>query len=98
MEDCRLHVVYFDLVFGDEEAQLVNFADRLQSFRWSVRPPAGVMPEGALYWRLAGRQGLYNARSVLQEIAREIGYFGAAAGDIPDVGVDLKVNQLVGAT
>ena len=84
--------------FAERDGSYVNITDRLQSFRWSVRPPAGVLPEGALYWRLAGRQGLYNARSVLQEIAREIGYFSAAGDDIPDVGVDLKVNQLAGAS
>jgi NADH-quinone oxidoreductase subunit G len=84
--------------FAERDGSYVNIADRLQSFRWSVRPPAGVMPEGALYWRLAGREGLYNARSVLNEVAREIGYFAAATDDIPDVGVDLKVNQLAGAS
>ena len=55
------------------------------------------MPEGALYWSLAGREGLYNARDVLQEVAREIGYFSAVSDQVPDVGIDLKVNQLAGA-
>ena len=38
--------------------------------------------------------GLYNARSVLSEIAAEILYFAVAAGPIRDVGVNLKVNLL----
>ena len=38
--------------------------------------------------------GLYQARAVLDEVAREIAYFAAAAGPLPAVGVDLKVNQL----
>jgi NADH-quinone oxidoreductase subunit G len=83
--------------FAERDGSYVNFADRLQSFRWSVRPPAGVMPEGPLYWRLAGGEGMYNARDVLQDIAREIGYFSSVGGEVPDVGVDLKVNQLAGA-
>jgi hypothetical protein len=47
----------------------VNFADRLQSFEWAIRPPAGVWVEGSLYWRLLGRKGLYNPRAVLSEAA-----------------------------
>jgi hypothetical protein len=37
---------------------------------------------------------LYNARLVLDEIARKIIYFSAAMGSIPEVGVDLKVNLI----
>ena len=67
----------------------------LQSFRWAVRAPAGVMVEGALYWRLLERSGLFNAAVVREELSREIGYFHVAAGEIPCLGIDLKVNQLV---
>jgi hypothetical protein len=72
----------------------VNFADRLQSFRWAVRAPAGVKLEGHLFWQLGGRAGLYRARTVLDEVAREIGYFAAAQETVSPTGVDLKVNQL----
>ena len=35
----------------------------------------------------------------MEEIAAEIGYFSAAGGaEVPEVGVDLKVNLLAGAT
>ena len=50
--------------------------------------------EGPLYWRLLGKPGLYSPRKVLDEVAREIAYFAPAAGPIPEVGVDLRVNQL----
>jgi hypothetical protein len=43
---------------------------------------------------MLGRTGLYKAPAVLQEVARQIGFFSAAFGDIPAVGVDLRVNQL----
>ncbi len=82
--------------FAEQDGSYVNFADRLQSFRWSIRPPAGVMPSGPLLWRLSGRTGLYQANAVLADVAREIGYFAAAAGEVPDVGIDLKVNHLAG--
>jgi hypothetical protein len=39
---------------------------------------------------------MYNPRSVLSEIAAEIIYFAAAGGEVPPVGVDLKVNLLAG--
>ena len=80
--------------FAERDGSFVNFADRLQSFRWAIRPPDGVKVEGHLYWELLGMPGLYNARTVLDEIAREIGYFAVAADPIPEVGVDLKVNLL----
>ena len=40
---------------------------------------------------MAWRVGRYQ---VLGEIAREIIYFSAADGEIPETGVDLKINQL----
>lgn len=78
----------------EREGSFVNFADRLQSFGWAVRPPPGVKTEGALLWQLTGRPGLYRARQVLDDVAREIGYFSAASGPVPEYGVDLKINQL----
>ena len=72
----------------------VNHADRLQSFDWAIRAPAGVKGEGPLFWHLTGRTGLYDARRVLGDVARELSYFSAATGDIPPLGLDLKVNQL----
>jgi NADH-quinone oxidoreductase subunit G len=80
--------------FAERQGSYVNFADQLQSFDWAVRSPAGVMVEGHLYARLLGRSGMYNARTVLQELAHEIPYFSAAIGEIPSLGVDLKINQL----
>jgi NADH-quinone oxidoreductase subunit G len=80
--------------FAEREGSYVNRADRLQSVPWAIRPPIGVRTEGSLYWELLGRAGMYNARAVLDEIARKIIYFSAAMGSIPEVGVDLKVNLL----
>ncbi len=83
--------------FAERAGSYVNANDRLQSFGWAIRPPAGVMTEGQLYWQLLGRPGLYRPKEVLAEIAREIIAFSAAAAGVPDVGIDLKVNQLVSA-
>jgi NADH-quinone oxidoreductase subunit G len=85
--------------FAERSGSYVNFADRLQSFDWAIRPPAGVWVEGNLYWRMLGMDGMYQPRRVLEEVASEIGYFSAAGGaPVPEVGVDLKVNLLAGAT
>ena len=82
--------------FAERTGSYVNFAHRLQSFTWAIRPPAGVWVEGHLYWSMLGMRGLYNPRKVLDEIATEIVYFNAAGGEIPPVGIDLRVNQLAG--
>lgn len=80
--------------FAEREGSYVNVKDRLQSFRWAIRPPAGVLTEGQLFWQLLKKPGLYQAKSVLDDMAREMTYFSAAAEGVPDVGVDLKINQL----
>lgn len=84
--------------FPERDGSYVNRADRLQSAGGAIRPPSGVRPEGTLFWELLGRQGLYDARAVLSEIAAEISYFSAAGGPVPDVGIDLKVNLLADAS
>ena len=83
--------------FAERDGSYVNRADRLQTAEWAVRPPSGVRSEGSLYWELLKLPGLYNARSVLDEVAREILYFSAAAGAVPETGIDLKVNLLAAA-
>lgn len=84
--------------FAEREGSYVNYADRLQSFRWAVRPPSGVKTEGQLLWQLSGRTGLYNSRQVLEDVGREIGHFAAAIGGVSEYGVDLKVNLLAEQT
>ena len=80
--------------FPEREGSFVNYGDRLQSFTWAIRPPTGIYTDGQLYWRLLQQSGLYQARPVLSELAEFFVYFSAASGPIPEVGVDLKINQL----
>jgi NADH-quinone oxidoreductase subunit G len=84
--------------FAERSGSYVNFADRLQSFEWAIRPPAGAWIEGHLFWRILGMRGLYDPRTVLSEMAAKIGYFAAAGDEVPPTGIDLKVNQLAAAT
>ncbi len=81
--------------FAERDGSYVNQTHRLQSFSWAVRPPSGVMVEGQLYWQLLGQAGMYNARRTLDDVAREIVDFSAATGPVPEVGIDLRMNQIV---
>ena len=83
--------------FAERGGSYVNHADRLQSFSWAIRPPAGVMSEGHLLWPLTGHEGLYQPRKVMEHVASEIAYFAEAARPVPPTGIDLKLNQLAGA-
>jgi NADH-quinone oxidoreductase subunit G len=83
--------------FPERDGSYVNFADRLQVARWAIRPPTGVWVEGQLYWRLLDRPGMFNARQVLSEVAAAIPYFSVAGGEVSDLGVDLKINQIAGS-
>jgi NADH-quinone oxidoreductase subunit G len=80
--------------YAERDGSYVNRADRLQSASWAIRPPMGVRTEGSLLWELLGRKGLYNSRAVLEEIAREILYFSAIVGPVPETGIDLRANLL----
>jgi NADH-quinone oxidoreductase subunit G len=79
--------------FAEREGSFVNFANRLQSFKWAIRPPEGVLPEGHLYWRLLGRSGLYKAVYALSELASEIPYFSAVSDGVGEHGVQLKLQD-----
>ncbi|MBN2578029.1 MAG: 2Fe-2S iron-sulfur cluster binding domain-containing protein [Pirellulales bacterium] len=80
--------------WAEREGSYVNHADQLQIVPAAVRPPLGVRTEASLYWELLGRKGMFQARKVLDEIAREIIYFSAAIGPVPETGIDLKSNLL----
>lgn len=80
--------------YAERSGSYVNYADRLQSFKWAVRPPAGAKVEGHLYWQMLGMRGMYNAREVLNDVAGAIPYFAMAMDPVPPTGVDLKLNQL----
>lgn len=83
--------------FAERAGTWVNIAMRAQSFKQAIRPPAGVWPEGRLYWNMLGRLGLYDPTAVRRQIAESSASLAALAGDIPATGVDLRIHQLVSA-
>jgi NADH-quinone oxidoreductase subunit G len=80
--------------FAERAGTWVNVAHRAQSFAQAIRPPAGVWPEGRLFWNMLGRRGLYDPVAVRRQIAESSASFAALAGDVPALGVDLRVRQL----
>jgi NADH-quinone oxidoreductase subunit G len=80
--------------YAERDGSYVNRVDRLQSAPWAIRPPLGVRTDGSLLWEMSGRKGLYSARTVLEEIARECLFFSAINGPVPETGIDLRGNLL----
>lgn len=80
--------------FAERDGSYVNFADRLQSFRWAIRPPSGVKVEGQLLWQLSGRPGLFQSAAVMADLSREITAFASAATGVPPMGLDLMAPLL----
>ena len=83
--------------FAERDGSYVNRADRLQSAPWAIRLPLGCRSQASLYWELLKMDGLFDAQAVLDEVAREIRYFSAVTGPLPEVGIDLKANLLTDA-
>lgn len=92
----RADYVLAAAAFAEREGSYVNRSHRLQSVSRAIRPPSGNRPLALVVWELLGRQGLFDARAVLSEVAAEITYFSAAAGEVPPVGIDLRVNLMAG--
>ncbi|MFM1904815.1 MAG: NADH-quinone oxidoreductase subunit [Planctomycetota bacterium] len=80
--------------FAERAGTWVNVAHHAQSFRQAIRPPAGVWPEGRLFWNMLGRRGLYDPVAVRRQVAESSPAFAALAGEVPSTGVDLRVRQL----
>jgi NADH-quinone oxidoreductase subunit G len=81
--------------FAERAGTWVNVAHHAQAFRQAIRPPAGVWPEGRLFWNMLGRRGLYDPVAVRQQVATSSAAFAALAGALPATGVDLRLHQLV---
>ncbi len=60
-----------------------------------MRPPEGVRVEAGVYWQLLGETGLVKVRAALDEVAREIAFFTAAAEPVGPLGIDLKAGAAV---
>lgn len=82
--------------YPERDGSYVNHGERLQTAPWAIRPPQGVRTDGSVLWEMLGRKGLYNSRTLLDEISREILFFSAAMRPIADTGVSLRENLIAG--
>jgi NADH-quinone oxidoreductase subunit G len=80
--------------FPERDGSYVNYQERLQYAPRAIRPPSGVWVDSYLYWRLLEMPGLFNARKALSEVAATIPYFSLAGNEIPELGIDLKLNKI----
>jgi NADH-quinone oxidoreductase subunit G len=80
--------------FAERAGTWVNVAHHAQSFRQAIRPPAGVWPEGRLFWNMLGRRGLYDPVAVRRQLAESSAAFAALGGDLPATGIDLRLRAL----
>lgn len=80
--------------FAERSGTWVNCGHRAQTFEQAIRPPAGVWPEGRFFWNLLGREGLYDPESIRKHIAESSASFAVLSGDMPAVGLDLRLQQV----
>ena len=80
--------------FAERSGTWVNCGHRAQTFEQAIRPPAGVWPEGRFFWNLLGREGLYDPESIRKQIAESSASFAVLSGDMPAVGLDLRLQQV----
>ena len=83
--------------FPERDGSYVNRQHRLQSVSWAIRPPAGKSnAEGSSPLGVVRSQRpLRRSVSPSRNLPGRYPHFGAAMGDaIPDIGIDLRLNQL----
>jgi NADH-quinone oxidoreductase subunit G len=90
-------VVLPGMVWAEKDGSLTNHAGRVQRIRKAVEAPAGLLPEGALFARLAqlvkraaGAVAEFDPAATLREIAQAVPAFAAISFDsLGSYGVEL---------
>jgi len=77
------------VTFAEKDGSYVNHAGLIQSGQWGIRPVEGAHTDGQTFCDLLGRKGLYQAASVLAELAGTVPFFARAKEGIPEAGLDL---------
>jgi len=75
--------------FAERQGTVVNHSGLAQEVQQSIRGSTDVRPDGRLLFELSQRQGMYKAASIRTEMAKEIPAFGAFAGEIGELGIQL---------
>ena len=75
----------------EKTGSYVNHDRFLQGTHRVVRAPGDARSEGRIFWELAGRERLYHAGDVLEELAGKMAFFAPCAeGVVGELGVSLR--------
>ncbi len=77
--------------WAEKDGTFVNHAGLAQAIRRAVKPPGEVRTDGQVFLDLLERRGLVHAPTVRAELAAEVPYFAALAGDLGEYGVKLEI-------
>jgi NADH-quinone oxidoreductase subunit G len=75
--------------FAEKEGTFVNHANLAQAINYAIRTPIGGRTDGQIFLDLAQRRGLWHAPTLRRELAGEVPFFAALAGDLGEHGVVL---------
>jgi predicted molibdopterin-dependent oxidoreductase YjgC len=77
--------------FAEREGTFINAQSLAQAIRPAIRSVGESRSDGRILWDLAGRQGLFRASTLRQEIGRKIPSLrGIEKGDLGEQGVRLN--------
>jgi NADH-quinone oxidoreductase subunit G len=75
--------------FAEKDGTFVNHAGLAQAIRWGVNPPGECRTDGHIFLDLLARPGLPHAPTLRRELAAEVPFFAALAGDLGEYGIRL---------
>jgi NADH-quinone oxidoreductase subunit G len=75
--------------FAEKDGTFVNHAGLAQAIRWAVTPTGECRTDGQVFLDLLERRGLLHAPTLRKELAQEVPFFAALAGDLGEHGVFL---------
>ncbi len=75
--------------FVERHGTVVNYAGLAQEVHQAIRGPADVRSDGRLIFELSQRVGLYDAKAIRQEMAREIPALAGLSSELGSRGIQL---------
>jgi NADH-quinone oxidoreductase subunit G len=75
--------------FAEKDGTFVNHGNLAQALHWAVRPAHRLRSDGQIFLDLLGRRGLWQAATIRKEMAREVAFFAALAGELGEFGIPL---------
>ena len=75
--------------WAEKEGTFVNHSGLAQELHWAVTPTGECRTDGQVFLDLLERRGLLHAPTLRKELAQEVPFFAALAGDLGEHGVFL---------